>query len=218
MKSQKVTIYIRLCGEPGRPFEKVKVRNPRQCGARDHYCLRVGGKWEFFAEDDPARTELNAALRRLFERDQALRLGVAAPAGPQPKAEAQSVGNEDTAIRRAITQYIDALHTENNLRPRTIKDKQTELERWADCCPAQRLEEVKRQHLIAFRDWFRKEGYQEWTTKINLTTVVTRTRSRSRTPSRVREVRDFRSTQFTARGGAEGRLAVPWNSNPVKGR
>lgn len=173
MKSQKVTIYIRLCGEPGRPFEKVKVRNPRQCGARDHYCLRVGGKWEFFAEDDPARTELNAALRRQFEREQVLRLGVAAPADPQPKAEAPSAGDWDTAIRRAITKYIEALHAENNLRPRTIKDKQTELKRWADRCPAQRLEDVTHQHLIAFRDWFRKEGYEEWTTKTNLTTVVT---------------------------------------------
>jgi integrase len=173
MKSQKVTIYIRLCGEPGRPFEKVKVRNPRQCGARDYYCLRTGGNWEFFAGDDPARTELNAALRRQFEREQALRLGVAAPADPQPKAEAPSAGDWDTSIRRAITKYIDALHAENNLRPRIIKDKQTELERWTDRCPARRLEDVTRQHLIAFRDWFRKEGYEEWTTKTNLTTVVT---------------------------------------------
>jgi hypothetical protein len=86
MKSQKVTIYIRLCGEPRRPFERVKVRNPRQCGARDHYCLRVGGKWEFFAVDDPARTDLNAALRRQFEREQALRLGV----GCRRKATAES--------------------------------------------------------------------------------------------------------------------------------
>lgn len=62
MKSHKVTIYIRLCAEPGRPFERLRVRNPRQCGARDYYCLRVSGKSEFFAEDDPARTDLNAAL------------------------------------------------------------------------------------------------------------------------------------------------------------
>ncbi len=173
MKGQKVTIYIRLCDAPGRPFERLRVRNPRQCGARDYYCLRVGGKWQFFAEDDTARTDLNAALRRQFEREQALRLGVAAHADPQPKTEAPSAGDEDTAIRRAITKYIDALHVENNLRPRTIKDKQTELERWADRCPAQRLEDVRRQHLIAFRDWFREEGYEEWTTKTNLTTVVT---------------------------------------------
>ena len=157
----------------GRPFERLKVRNPRQCGERDHYCLRVAGKWEFFPEGDPARTELNVALQRQFEREQALRLGVAAPADPQPKAEAPSAGDWDTAIRRAITKYIDALHSENNLRPRTIKDKQTELERWVDRCPAQRLEDVTRQHLIAFRDWFREEGYEEWTTKTNLTTVVT---------------------------------------------
>jgi integrase len=173
MRVKKVSIYIRLCGEPGRPFERMKVRNPRQCGERDHYCLRVAGKWEFFPEGDPARTELNVALQRQFEREHALRLGVAAPADPQPKAEAPSAGDWDTAIRRAITKYIDALHSENNLRPRTIKDKQTELERWVDRCPAQRLEDVTRQHLIAFRDWFREEGYEEWTTKTNLTTVVT---------------------------------------------
>jgi|GEM_PF-5254031 len=62
MKVKKVSIYIRLCDQPGRPFKRLKVRNPRQCGERDHYCLRIGGKWEFFAEDDPARTDLNAAL------------------------------------------------------------------------------------------------------------------------------------------------------------
>src|SRR5271163_1211367 len=125
MKSQKVTIYIRLCGEPGRPYEKVRVRNPRQCGARDHYCLRVGGKWEFFAEHEPAQSDLNAALWRQFEREQELRLGVAAAADPTPKAELPSAGDGDTTIRRAITTYIDALYSENNLRPRTIKDKQT---------------------------------------------------------------------------------------------
>lgn len=173
MKSQKVTIYIRLCDQPDRPFEKVKVRNPRQCGARDYYCLRVCSKWEFFSENDPARTDLNAALRRKFEREQELRLGVAAPVDQQPKRQASSAGELDSTIRPAIMKYIDALHAENNLRPRTIKDKQTELERWADRCPARRLEDVTRQHLLAFRDWFRKEGYEEWTTKTNLTTVVT---------------------------------------------
>jgi integrase len=172
MKSQKVTIYIRLCGEPGRPFERLRVRNPRQCGERDHYCLRVAGKWEFFPEGDPARKDLNEALHRKGEREHELRIGVAAPLIPQ-RAAAPSAGDWDTVIRRAITKYIEALHAENNLRPRTIKDKQTELERWADRCPAQRLEDVTPQHLIAFRDWFRKEGYEEWTTKTNLTTVVT---------------------------------------------
>jgi hypothetical protein len=28
MRVKKVSIYIRLCGEPGRPFERLKVRNP----------------------------------------------------------------------------------------------------------------------------------------------------------------------------------------------
>jgi hypothetical protein len=57
MRVKKVSIYIRLCGEPGRPFERLKVRNPRQCGKRDYYCLRVAGKWEFFPRTTrPART------------------------------------------------------------------------------------------------------------------------------------------------------------------
>jgi integrase len=172
MKSQKVTIYIRLCGEPLRPFKKLKVRNPRQCGPRDYYCLRVGGKFEFFAEHDPARRDLNEALHRKGEREHELRIGVAAPVIPG-RTVAPSVVDDDSAIRHAITKYIDALHAENNLRPRTIKDKRTELERWADRCTAQRLEDVTRQHLIEFREWFREEGYEEWTTKTNLTTVVT---------------------------------------------
>ena len=62
MRVKKVSIYIRLCGEPGRPFKRLKVRNPRQCGERDCYCLRVAGKFEFFAEHDPAHKDLNEAL------------------------------------------------------------------------------------------------------------------------------------------------------------
>jgi hypothetical protein len=74
MKVKKVSIYIRLCGEPGRPFERLKVRNPRQCGERDHYCLRVAGKWEFFPEGDSARKDLNEALHRTTGiREQSLR-------------------------------------------------------------------------------------------------------------------------------------------------
>ena len=56
MRVENVCIYIRLCGELGRPFEGLRVRNPRQCGKHDHYCLRVGRKYEFFAGNDPART------------------------------------------------------------------------------------------------------------------------------------------------------------------
>lgn len=66
MKGRKVTIYIRLCDEPGRPFERLRVRNPRQCGARDYYCLWVGGKWEFFADNDAARADLNAGPDKRF--------------------------------------------------------------------------------------------------------------------------------------------------------
>jgi integrase len=172
MKSQKVTIYIRLCGEPGRPFERLKVRNPRQCGARDYYCLRVGGKWEFFAEHDPARKDLNEALRRKGEREHELRVGVAAPLIPQ-RSVAPSAVDGDSAIRHAITKYIDALYAENNNVPKTIQGKKFELERWADKCPTQRLEGVTRQHLIAFRDWMSEDGFADWTVASNLMTVVT---------------------------------------------
>ena len=63
---------------------------------------------------------------------------------------APSAVDGDSAVRHAITKYIDGLHAENNLRSRTIKDKRSELERWADRCLAQRLEDVTRQHLIEF--------------------------------------------------------------------
>jgi integrase len=47
------------------------------------------------------------------------------------------------------------------------------LERWADKCPAQRLEDLTRQNLLAFRDWMKKDGFAEWTVASNLMTVVT---------------------------------------------
>jgi hypothetical protein len=131
MRSQKVTIYIRLCGEPGRPFERLRVRNPRQCRERDHYCLRVAGKWEFFPEGDPARKDLNEALHRQSEREHELRIGVAAPLIPQPKAEAPSAGDGDTTVRHAITTYIDALYAENNNVPKTIQGKKFGSSSWS---------------------------------------------------------------------------------------
>jgi hypothetical protein len=85
MRVKKVSIYIRLCGEPGRPFKRLKVRNPRQCGERDYYCLRVGSSFEFFPEHDLARKDLNEALHRKGEREHELRIGVAAPITPQRK-------------------------------------------------------------------------------------------------------------------------------------
>jgi len=105
MRVKKVSIYILLCDQPKRPFERVKVRNPRRCGKRDYYCLRVAGKFEFFAEDDAARTNLNAALRRQFEREQELRLGVAAPSVPQATPDKPG----KTPVADAVQKYFNNL-------------------------------------------------------------------------------------------------------------
>jgi len=103
MRVKKVSIYIRLCGEPGRPFERLKVRNPRQCGERDHYCLRVVGKWEFFPEGDSARKDLNEALHRKGEREHELRIGVAAPLIPQRTAAQPGKTRSPTPCRSTST-------------------------------------------------------------------------------------------------------------------
>src|ERR1700741_3288515 len=105
MRVKKVSIYIRLCGEPGRPFERLKVRNPRQCGKRDYYCLRVGGKFEFFAQKDAARRDLNEALHRKGRREHERRIGAAAPLIPQRSVAQPS----KTPVIDAVQKYFDNL-------------------------------------------------------------------------------------------------------------
>jgi hypothetical protein len=105
MKVKKVSIYFRLCDQPRRPFKRLKVRNPRQCGERDYYCLRVGGKFEFFAEHDAARKDLNEALHRKGEREHELRIGVAAPLIPQRTAAQPG----KTPVADAVQKYFDNL-------------------------------------------------------------------------------------------------------------
>jgi hypothetical protein len=116
MRVKKVSIYIRLCDQPGRPFERLKVRNPRQCGERDYYCLRVGGKFEFFAQKDAARRDLNEALHRKGEREHELRIGAAAPLIPQRSVAQPS----KTPVIDAVQKYFDnleAMGKDNGLAP-----------------------------------------------------------------------------------------------------
>src|SRR5271163_130392 len=103
MRVKKVSIYIRLCGEPGRPFERLKVRNPRQCGDRDHYCLRVAGKWEFFPEDDPAREDLNETLHHKGEREHELRIGVVARSSRSGRQRSRAKPRSPTPCRSIST-------------------------------------------------------------------------------------------------------------------
>ena len=57
-----VSIYIRITDDKGkRHYERVKDRNPQQCGPKDAYCLlyRDGKQvWEIVGRD------LNEALRK----------------------------------------------------------------------------------------------------------------------------------------------------------
>jgi len=105
MRVKRLSIYIRLCDQLGRPFERLKIRNPRQCGEHDHYCLRVAGKCEFFPEGDPARKDLNEALHRKSEREHELRIGVAAPLIPQRPAAQPG----KTPVANAVQKYFDNL-------------------------------------------------------------------------------------------------------------
>lgn len=156
MKTQKVTIYIRLCGEPGRPFEKVKVRKPRQCGEHDHYCLRVGGNWEFFAEGDPARTNLNAVLRRQFEREQELRLGMTAPSIPLAKPDKPG----KTPVADAVQKYFDSLEATGK-DPKTIRNYRVALDGFVASYKKPYIEDYERQDLIDYMGWLRRQPRRE---------------------------------------------------------
>lgn len=156
MRVKKVSIYIRLCDQPGRPFERLKVRNPRQCGERDYYCLRVGGKFEFFAEHDPARKDLNEALHRKGEREHELRIGVAAPLIPQ-----RSVAQPDkTLIADAVQKYF------NNLAAMGKDEKSIRTYRYAvngfvRSYKKPYIDDYERQDLIDFMGWLRKQPRKE---------------------------------------------------------
>ncbi len=156
MKVKKVSIYIRMCGEPGRPFERLKVRNPRQCGARDHYCLRVGGKWEFFAEDDPARADWNAACRRKFEREQELRLGVAAPLIPQRTAAQPG----KTPVADAVQKYFDNLAAMGK-DEKSIRTYRYAVNGFVRSYKKPYIEDYERQDLIDYMGWLRRQPRKE---------------------------------------------------------
>lgn len=152
MKVKKVTIYIRLCGEPGRPFERLRTRNPRQCGARDHYCLRVAGKWEFFAEDDPARTDWNAACRRKFDREQELRLGAAAPSIPQRTAAQPG----KTPVPDAVQKYFDNLAAMGK-DEKSIRTYRYAVNGFVRSYQKPYIEDYERQDLIDYMGWLRRQ-------------------------------------------------------------
>jgi len=156
MRVKKVSIYIRLCGEPGRPFERLKVRNPRQCGDRDHYCLRVAGKWEFFPESDPARKDLNQALHRKGEREHELRLGVAAPLIPQPTPDKPG----KTPVADAVKKYFNNLEAMGK-DPKTIRTYRAAVDRFVASYKKPYIEDYERQDLIDYMGWLRKQPRKE---------------------------------------------------------
>lgn len=152
MRVKKVSIYIRLCDQPGRPFERLKVRNPRQCGKRDYYCLRVGGKFEFFAEQDAARKDLNEALHRKGEREHELRIGVAAPLIPQ-RTVAQP---GKTPVADAVQKHFDNLEAMGK-DPKTIRTYRAAVNGFLASYKKPFIEDYERQHLIDYMGWLRKQ-------------------------------------------------------------
>jgi len=156
MRVKKVSIYIRLCGEQGRPFERLKARNPRQCGDRDHYCLRVAGKWEFFPEDDPARKNLNEALHRKGEREHELRIGVAAQLIPQRTAAQPG----KTPVADAVQKYFDNLAAMGK-DPKTIRTYRAALNGFVTSYKKPFIEDYERQDLIDYMGWLRKQPRKE---------------------------------------------------------
>jgi integrase len=156
MKVKKVSIYIRLCGELGRPFERLKVRNPRQCGPCDYYCLRVGGKWEFFPEGDSARKDLNEALHRKGEREHELRIGAAAPLIPQRTA-AQP---DKTPVADAVQNYFDNLAAMGK-DVKSIRTYRYAVNGFVRSYKKPYIEDYERQDLINYMGWLRKQPQKE---------------------------------------------------------
>jgi len=156
MKVKKVTIYVRLCDAPGRPFERLKVRNPRQCGERDHYCLRVGGKWEFFAEDDPARKDLNEALHRKSDREHELRIGVAASLIPQRTAAQPG----KTPVADAVQKYFDNLAAMGK-DEKSIRTYRYAVNGFVRSYEKPYIEDYEKQDLINYMGWLRKQPRKE---------------------------------------------------------
>jgi integrase len=156
MRVKKVSIYIRLCGEPGRPFERLKVRNPRQCGKRDYYCLRVAGKWEFFPEDDPARKDLNEALHRKGEREHELRIGVAAPLVPLRTAAQPG----KTPVADAVQKYFNNLAAMGK-DPKTIRTYRAAVDGFVVSYKKPYIEDYERQDVIDYMGWLRKQPRKE---------------------------------------------------------
>jgi integrase len=156
MRVKKVSIYIRLCDQPGRPFERLKVRNPRQCGERDYYCLRVGGKFEFFAQKDAARRDLNEALHRKGEREHELRIGAAAPLIPQRSVAQPS----KTPVIDAVQKYFDNLEAMGK-DPKTIRTYRAAVNGFVASYKKPSIEDYERQDLIDYMGWLRKQPRKE---------------------------------------------------------
>jgi integrase len=156
MKVKKVSIYIRLCDQPGRPFRRLKVRNPQQCGERDHYCLRVSGKWEFFAEDDPARKDLNEALHRKGEREHELRIGVAASLNAQRTAAQPG----KTPVADAVQKYFDNLAAMGK-DEKSIRTYRYAINGFVRSYKKPYIEDYERQDLIDYMGWLRKQPRKE---------------------------------------------------------
>lgn len=152
MRVKKVSIYIRLCDQPGRPFRRLKVKNPRQCGERDYYCLRVCGKFEFFAEHDAARKDLNEALHRKGEREHELRIGVAAPLIPQRTV----VQPSKTPVADAVQKYFENLEAMGK-DPKTIRTYRAAVNAFVASYKKPFIEDYERQDLIDYMGWLRKQ-------------------------------------------------------------
>lgn len=152
MRVKKVSIYIRLCCERGRPFERLRERNPQQCGEHDHYCLRVAGKWQFFPEDDAARKDLNEALHRKSEREHELRIGVAAPLIPQRTPDKPG----KTPVADAVKKYFDNLAAMGK-DPKTIRTYRAAVDGFVASYKKPHIEDYERQDLIDYIGWLRKQ-------------------------------------------------------------
>src|SRR6266481_4356027 len=78
-----------------------------------------------------------------------------------------------TRLRDVVDAYIDKLHRDNNLRPKTIQGKQFKLRRWTDFSLKTCFEDLTREDLLVYRNHLKGEGYADWTVNSNLMSIVT---------------------------------------------
>jgi integrase len=176
MPNNRVTLYHR----DAHGYHRCDVRGIYPSDTTTFVLRYVGDDMKRVWETLPKGTDFATARKLALEKE--LRLSNPALNTPSlrrvpAKISPAPAGDGRVRIAEANDAYIGACWKENNLRARTIKDKATELKRWAEFMKDERkkecVDDIDRADLLEFRDWLFDDGYAPWTVKTNMGTAVT---------------------------------------------